>query len=252
LLSARDLVADHYYGRVAGILDDKATEELDLKPISESSMPDYIEAVRSLKTASSLVPSRSAALKALSDLYARLGRWAETMESLNAPLPAAALSKKDAFENAITYLQRAVSLEPTNPDYHLALGELYETARRDATRADAEFVKAMEAFPINEPARYAVAMHYLLTGRKAEALNQARLLARLDDSYIIPESPKKTYMIERRPPAYLSMLYNSYLFRALEIAWRVSKDSDVIRGIAPDTPDAREVLQAFMEWKGID
>jgi tetratricopeptide (TPR) repeat protein len=253
-ISARDLLADHYYGSVSRILDDKTTEELDLKPISESTMPDYLDAVRSLNTAAALAPSRPSVLKSLSDLCARLGRWAETMESLSAPLPASAPLKKDAFDNAVIYLKRAISLEPTNPDYHLALGQLYETAYKDGVRADAEFVKALDAYPRNAPTRYAVAMQYLHAGEKDKALEQARLLARLDDSYILDDdrTGRKAFMRERRPPEYVTKLWGSYLFGALEITWRVSEDPATVKGIAPDTQEARDVVQAFMEWKGIE
>ncbi len=45
--------------------------------------------------------------------------------------------------------------------------------------------------------------------------------------------------------------YKSYLFAAFEIAWRVSKDKDVIRGIAPDNVYAEEVVALFFDWRGI-
>jgi hypothetical protein len=37
---------------------------------------------------------------------------------------------------------------------------------------------------------------------------------------------------------------------ALEIAWRVYQDPEVVKGIAPDTPDAAQVVQLFMEGRG--
>ncbi|MFO7667338.1 MAG: O-antigen ligase family protein [Desulfobacterales bacterium] len=242
-----DLAADYCYGRVAGILDDETTEALDVKPISESAMPSYIKAIGSLKKAAVFAPSRSAYQKALSEIYARLGTWSETMESLRAPLPANAIPTREAFEAAVKYLEKAVSLEPTNPDYHLALGQLYDRAGGDARLADRELKRAAEAYPVNAPLRYALAMHYLLSGRKGDALEQARVLARIDDSYIIHESELKAEIMERQTPGYLSWLSRSYLYSALEIAWRVSKDPEVVKGIAPDIPDAARVVQLFME-----
>ena len=107
--------------------------------------------------------------------------------------------------------------------------------------------------PINLgiPLRYSAAMHYLLTGRKGDALEQARILAKIDDSYIIREPEHKADMIERQTPGYLSMLAGSYLYSALEIAWRVSKDPEVVKGIAPDTPDAARVVQLFLASRRI-
>ncbi|OHE24436.1 MAG: hypothetical protein A2Z43_03645 [Syntrophobacterales bacterium RBG_19FT_COMBO_59_10] len=243
----RELTADYYYRRVAGILDDKTTEALDVKPISESAMPAYHEAISSLKTAAAFAPSRSVYPKALSEIYTRLGTWSETMEFLEAPLPANAIPHREVFESAVQCLEKAVSLEPTNPDYHLALGQLYEKVRGDARLADRELKRAADAYPASAPLRYALAMHYLLTGRKGDALEQARVLARIDDSYITPESARKADIMERQTPGYLSWLSRSYLYNALEIAWRVSKDPEVVKGIAPDTPDASQVVQLFME-----
>ena len=48
------------------------------------------------------------------------------MEFLKAPLPANALPSREAFERAVQCLEKAASLEPANPDYHLALGLLYD------------------------------------------------------------------------------------------------------------------------------
>lgn len=94
-------------------------------------------------------------------------------------------------------------------------------------------------------------MQHLLSRRKGDALEQARILAKIDDSYIIKDAEYKTDMIERQTPAYISKLTSSYLYSALEIAWRVSRDPEVVKGIAPDTPDATPVVQLFLESRGI-
>lgn len=247
------LIADYYHSRVAYILDDKSTEYLDMKDISGDTISDYNDAINSLKKASAVVPSRSIYHKGLSGIYSMLGRWAESMDAVAEPLPAGAVSAKEAFENSARYLKKAVYLEPANPDYHLALGKLYDRNNRDALLAEKEFAKAVAASPVNAALRYAIAMHCLLTGRKGEALEQARILAKIDDSYQTPpEDIRRKAMSETMEPAYLSRLYNSYLFGALEIAWRVSKDKEVIKGIAPDNPDAKMAVQLFFDWKGIE
>jgi tetratricopeptide (TPR) repeat protein len=247
------LIADYYHNRVAYILDDKSTEYLDTKGISGDTISDYNDAINSLKKASAIVPSKSIYPKGLSDIYSMLGRWAESMDAVAEPLPAGAVSAKEAFENSARYLKKAVYLEPANPDYHLALGELYDRNNRDAGLAEKEFAKAVAAAPVNAALRYVIAMHYLLAGRKGEALEQARILAKIDDSYQTPpEDIRRKAMSEKMAPAYLSQLYNSYLFGALELAWRISKDKEVIKGIAPDNPDAKMTVQLFFEWKGIE
>ncbi|MDZ4164453.1 MAG: O-antigen ligase family protein [Smithellaceae bacterium] len=244
----RDLAADYRYRQVSRILDDKTTEGLDALPISESTMPAYLAAIESLNKAAALSPSNSLYQRALSDLYDRLGKWSAAMQSLNSPIPATAPGKKEAAEKALFHLGKAISLEPTNPDYHLALGKMYDRGGEPGP-AEKELKKAAAAYPVNAPLRYSLAMHYLLTGRKGDALEQARTLAKIDDSYIMRESRQKDYTMERQTPGYLSWLSRSYLYSALEIAWRVSRDPKVIRGIAPDNPDASQAVELFLELR---
>jgi tetratricopeptide (TPR) repeat protein len=248
----RDLAAGYFYSRVAAILDDESTEGRDVMPISEKSMPAYLKAIASLQTAAAIAPTHALYQGALAELYTRLGKWSETMQSLKARLPEGAPTGRDAAEKALVHLKRAVTLEPTNPDYHLALGRLYDTDRGNPDLAAGELRKAVAAYPVNAPLRYSVAMQHLLSGRKGDALEQARALAKVDDSYILSKPELKTDMIERQTPGYLSMLAGSYLYSALEIAWRVSKDPEVVKGIAPDNPDAARVVQLFLAARRIE
>lgn len=247
----RDLAAGYFYSRVAAILDDETTEGRDVVPISAKSMPAYLKAIASLETAAAIAPSRALYQAAIADLYTRLGTWSETMQSLKAKLPADAPTGKEAADKALLQLKRAVALEPTNPDYHLALGRLYDTTQSDPNLAATELRKAVNAFPVNVPLRYSAAMHHLQTGRKGDALENARLLAKQDDSYILQDPEFKTDMIERQTPGYLSMLAGSYLYAALDIAWRASKDPEVVKGIAPDNPEAARVVQLFLASRRI-
>lgn len=248
----RVLFADYYYKRAGDILDIRATEYIDVKEISDQTMPDYINAIRFLKKGADIHPSSSKYYKALADIYMRLGNWANAMEIMNATLPSNAYPGRDAYENAVKYIREAITLEPTNADYHFMLGQLYDLMDSDSSLSEKELTRAINAYPVNAPLRYAVANEYLLSGRKGHALEQAGILAKIDTSYMSSNPQKKTFPLESRPPADLSLVYKSYLFGALEIAWRVSGDPEVVKGIAPDNPDSREVVQLFLEWKGID
>lgn len=251
-LPMRDLIADYYFRKVPGILHDKSTEYLVAKPISAENLPDYIDAIGSLNTAIRLSPDRSIFFHTMADLYTRLGTWSRTMKAMKTDTPPGMPASEEAFALAISNLRQAIALEPTNPDYHLALGLLYGDVLGDPAGSDAELNRALDAFPANPALRYAVAKYYLRTGMKGNALEQARLLADIDKSYIFLDTTQNRLTIEQRTDAYLGVLYNSYLFAALDIAWLASKDPDVVKGIAPDTPDARRVVQAYIEWRGIE
>ena len=247
----RVLFADYYYTRAVNILDVRTTGYRDVKEISNETLPDYINAIMYLKKGAGIYPSNSRYHKALADIYMILGKWAEGMEVMDTGLPSNAYSSSAAYEHAIKHIRTAITLEPTNADYHLMLGQLFILMDADTSLSERELRRATSASPVNAPLRYAVANEYLLSDRKGDALEQAGILAKIDTSYMA-DPRQKAFPLDSRPPADLSLVYNSYLFGALEIAWRASGDPEVVKGIAPDNPDAKEVVQLFLEWKGID
>ena len=249
---ASSFMADYHYGRISRILDDPATDYLDMMPLLLATLPDYRAALHAAERAHALEPNQALYAATVAEQYARLGRWAAALELTNSPLPTGVPKQDHSFRQAERYLQTAVRLEPTNPDYHLALADIYDVYRKDTVKVDAELKLAAEAFPINGAVRNAVAMHYLLAGRKNEALAQARQLAKSDDSYKLYESPQKADTLERMPQWYVNMLYRSYLFNALEIAWRVTRNPQVVQSMVPDSPEAQIVLGVFMDSKGIE
>lgn len=248
----RVLLAGYYYRAAVDTLDIKATEYRDVKEVSDETIPDYINALISLKKGAGIHPYRSGYYKALADMYMKLGNWASAMETMNAKLPSNAYSSRNAYENAVRYVKAAIDLEPTNADYHLLLGQLYDLMDAESSLSEKELTRAINASPVNAPLRYAVAREYLQSGRKGDALEQAGILAKIDTSYMRSNPQQNTSPSEGRPPADLSLAYRSYLFGALEIAWRVSGDPEVVKGIAPDNPDAGDVVQLFLEWKGLN
>ncbi len=221
----RALVAGYCFGRAARLMQDRTGGVQAALAISDKTLQDYTRAVRSLEVASALVPARSQYHKALSDAYIRLGVWAESMEGMHEALPAGAVPAKDAFGKAAAQLRTAIELEPGNPDYHYALGCLYDMTDRTGGQSEKELARAVEAAPTNAPLRYAVAWQHLTSGRRGDALEQAAVLLKIDDT-------------------------GEWIFRALEIAWRASGDPAVVMGIAADGPEA-EMAKQFLKSKGI-
>lgn len=248
----RMFVADYWFGSISGILDDKGTEELDAVDISVETLPDYQRAMDRLRSASNMNPSQAIYRKTLADIHSKLGRWSQATAATGSEPPPGVESVKEAFEAAAVELRAAISLDPVNPNYHFAMGMLLDSMGAGPELSEKEFEKAAYAFPVNAPLRYAIAQHYLVTGRLGLALEQARMLASIDDTYIMPDSYESALAAERDTQAYRVRLTRSYLFAALDIAWRASKDVRVVKGIAPDTSEAKEVVRLFFELRGVE
>jgi O-antigen ligase len=250
---AASLVADSHFSQVARLLDDPATDYLDRKPLTLATLPDYLAAATAARQAYDREPGRALYAATLAEQYARLGRWATALATPETPLPATVPGRDHSFRQAEQFLHTAIMREPTNPDYHLALADIYESYRKEPVKADAELTLAARAFPINGAVQNAVAMHYLLAGRMDKALTQARHLAKIDDSYILRESPQKADILAQMPRYYRDTIYRSYLFNALEIAWRASRDPRIVKSLVPDAPlEAALVFVTFMESKGVE
>ena len=251
ILPFRTLVAETLSGKVGRVLDDRSTEGMDTVGISNETLPQYQQAIDLLRSAASWDPGKAEYPKALSELYGRLGTWAEVMEGMGEKLPEAALTGRDAQQRSEVFLKRAIALEPSNPDYHFAMGQV-QAGKHASLKVD-ELEKAVQLYPINSPLRYAVAMQYLNLGEKVKALEQARILAANDDSYRQTKTIETQTMQKRRNEGYIAFLVNNYLSRALEIAWKATdRDIEAIKRTIPDNSDAREVARMFYELKGIE
>lgn len=253
LQSARTLLAAYYYGRVPAVLDDRSSpDNITVSELSGESLPAYRETMRIIERASSIDPARSLYPKALADLNARIGNWVETMELLKAELPREAGTSKDTIASATASIRQAVRKHPTNPDSHLVYGHLARESN-DTELARSEYEKAVKAYPWNSPLRYAVIMEYLAAGMAQEARVQAVELARVDDSYRLSEQEMKRGARETRALGYLSKLYDSYLFKALEIVWRTSgNDVQSVVRATPAGNEARDTVQLFLASKNIE
>ena len=253
LFPLRLLIGDWYSSRVVTMLDDRTTEERDVVALTEASLPLYLEAEVILRKAAELMPLNAQYQKAVADMDGKLARWVEVMGHLKAPVPAVAPAAAGMYEQAGRLLQRAIELDPTNADYHLAMAQFAREQEQNSTTMDRELKRAAASYPINSNLRLAIAMQYLLAGRTADALEQARTLAAIDDGYIYPASPGKSQIIASRPPWYVARLANSNLCRAYEIAWRATNgDAMVIRDMTPNVPEAHHAMALFLEGKGIE
>jgi hypothetical protein len=268
----RTLVADVLFTMAPRLLDDENTEALDLLDISEETLPAYHAAIKRIRHASLWDPGNSMYIKAQADLYDQLGTWTEVIKQVGEDLPERMMSESEAQGRTKDLLTDAINLEPSNPDYHLALyssklagwqDEKSTSLKSDNTGGNqddktASFLaddleKAVLLYPNNSPIRYAVAVQYLILGEKSKALEHAKVLAARDDSYRLPDRTGSGALIERRSAVYLSFLAQSYLAKAFEIAWRASgQDYLIIKAMTPDEREARDALELFIAMKGVD
>lgn len=73
------------------------------------------------------------------------------------------------FERALSLLSRAVALQPKQPDYHEALGQVYSKLRQPERALD-EFKQAMAAKPDSREFRFRLASFYQTQDRDLDAL----------------------------------------------------------------------------------
>ena len=96
--------------------------------------------------------------------------------------------KLNDVENAIKAYKRAISLNTTNDELHIKLGNLYYTQER-YQEAQNEYEKAVELNPTAQ-SHYSLGQAYLETGNYVDAQTQFAKVHRLD-----PESPNGRYGI---------------------------------------------------------
>ncbi len=248
------LVAFISYQRATSLVDDASTERIDLKPITRESLDDYGEAIRLLEFSERLAPNarKDYAFEAYR-LQHKLARWKGLLKGLGDEPGGLVLDVEGAYADAERLLKMVIDSEPLNSDARIALARLYyERAGRPNFDEERALDLALKSYPINVPLRHRVAMHYLLSGREGAALEQARIIAETDDTFSRYKLSSRSDFSGNWLAVRRGALYRSYLFGALEIAWRVSHDPVVVRGILPGGDDAEDVFDIFVEWRGLD
>ncbi len=245
-------VADRYAVYAERLLDDPATEGLDIVDLSEDTMPAYRAAIDAYESAARFAPLHAGYRGALADLYSRIDVWSETMRLVGTVPAEIADRGGTARQAARRAMREALVRDPVNVDLYIASGH-HMMARGEKAEARQHLLKAAEYYPVNSPTRLAVAMGLLTMGYRDDALEQTSLLARNDDSYIMLDSAHREIMAERRTADYLELLRQSYLLKALELAVRITgRDSGYVKSIVPDNSDAREVYRLFLEGRGFN
>ena len=230
LFPVKTLSARYFHSRALSIMKAEPVAEGPTEDI-EMNLRQYQDAIKLLERAAVLEPSCAEYWKTQADLHLRLGNWLQVLESMGASLPAGAPRSAESFQKAEAALHEAIKLEPTNADYHFALAVVHDAVDSLSGRSEKELDRAIKAYPVNASLRYAVAIQHLTHGRPGQALEQATVLAKLAGT-------------AESGPA------RAYLFSAFEIAWRATKDMQVVQGICPDEPKALQVLDEYMKWKG--
>jgi tetratricopeptide (TPR) repeat protein len=222
----------YFYKQAASVLKAELPKD-DPGQAAEMTLQRYRDALRTLERAAAFEPSRAAYWKAQADIHLRMGTWMKVLESMGETLPAGATPSAESFQKTESALQEAIKLDPVNADHHFALAALYDAMDNLSGKAEKELEVVIKAYPVNAERRNAVAVQHLLNGRPGQALEQATALARLVDA-------------AEMGPA------REHLFAAFEIAWRATKDVQVVQGLCPDEPKALKILDEYMKQKGLN
>jgi eukaryotic-like serine/threonine-protein kinase len=113
----------------------------------------YPQALMEFRSASLLAPTNAFALKNVGSVYLRLGKLPEALRCLNAsyqmkPDDQTALALAEAFRlqqkypEALDYAERAVKLNPNEPNHWLELGDVYSATGRFRAEAGAAYKEA--------------------------------------------------------------------------------------------------------------
>ncbi len=252
----KGLVSEYFSFIAYAAIDDRATDYRDSKPISPETLPDYLKAAQRLETASYISKNRSGYYKDAAGIYAALARWNEAMSHADAEegttgLVSTGIDTGALYAKALFNLEKAVALDPVNPWYHLTAAGVHEDFHHGSGLGEKHLRMAVSAYPVNVEVRYVAAREHLKKGRLKEAAAEAAVVAKTDESYIIKGGPFREMVLTERGRAYYKNYGGSYLYRALEIIWRAEKDINAVKEACPGNPDAAEVLQLFLEQKGL-
>jgi hypothetical protein len=224
------LIAGYFHSRAVSVVKSSQAGEGIAEEV-DVSLRRYEDAIRSMERASAIEPYSPDHRTAVAGLLLRFGKWMQVLESMDIQLSENAPRSTALFLKAEVALQEAVSLEPTNADLHFMLAVLHDAVNPLSGRAEKELDRAIIVYPVNSSLRYAIAIQHLMNGRPGQALEQATVLAKLAGG---------AGAAMNRP----------HLFSAFEIAWRATKDMQVVQGICPDEPKALKVLDEYLKWKG--
>lgn len=250
VLAVLAVYSEHRAIGAGRIIDDPATEELDLVPLAPDTLASYRAALGAFGTAAWASPLHAGYRRSMAGLHSRIGIWHDTLREMRADLSPEGGSVDD-HAAAFVRLREAVRRDPSDPEYRLAMAQLLVAQGRHE-EARTWLSAAVAAYPVNAQLRYAAASLALSAGWRDDARNQALQLVMLDDSYwLSDEDPSSVLMREQRSAAYMDKLSHSYFTGALEVLWRVGAfDEPLIRSTMPLRPEAEDAVQLFLKSKG--
>ncbi|MDH4161655.1 MAG: hypothetical protein OEW15_03055 [Nitrospirota bacterium] len=247
----RVLVGALFFANAQALMQTGAGTLAD-SPTSEGPFAgDPVEIQRQLESALAADPGQARYSKALADLHFKLGKWSEVMAVVSGSEVIHGFDATKHYAKVQEHLRHAIELEPFNAGHYLAFGMLQ--LQNGETAAAQHFATANALRPVDVVQRYIIARGYLLAHLNDHALAEARAMASNDDSYRLPEGAVRRDFAKTAADETESSVKNSYLYRALEIAWRASdRDRMVVRSIVPLNDEALEVADRFFEDKGLD
>jgi len=156
-----------------------------------------------------------------------------TLSNLYVALSGEAMAPREAFSKAESLLSKALELNQTSSDAHLANGNLALQYHLDYELAESEFVRAIDLNPSNAEAHFWYGTYLLLMTDVERALEEAEIAKKLDPLSMRPHylidncyfqrrdyataisNVKKELLVEPNKSSYHLVLAHSYLYSGM-------------------------------------
>jgi len=120
-----------------------------------------------------------------------------------------------SFEDGISALNKAIELEPKNPDYLYVTGVCYEWRGKDYwDRAEAYYLKTLEFLPSNTQLHHKLATLYQRQGRYEEAIKEFKKAIELNPDYYISYNNLAGCYLAIHKPEDAVKLYQEAILRS--------------------------------------
>jgi tetratricopeptide (TPR) repeat protein len=238
------LIGEWFFHQAQRLLDDPDTPTLDRRELGGEALDDTMKALSYLEKSTRAVPGVIAYRTASSEIFMNLATYEVLMGQLGQHVPVRI--PPNIGERATLAAREAIQRSPVKADLHISLGNILRE-RGHTIDAERSLERSTTLYPSLPSIHLAVAVSYMRMHNDAMALQHAFRAARSDDSYILDSKHTLDYYREHQPEQYRLRLRKSYLYKAFDVSWRLSKkNKDLLYRMSPENTFANATLELFL------